>query len=257
MPIPLPTFSHRSIWRASLIGLVGLGLVLAACTRSANPSSALPTATTGAGDATAHVPSGLSEEEATFAAVGTQVAGSLTATAAALMGSGAGGEAVTPGVPLPTTDPGLLPTAVPGSLPTVPPAVVATATPIPQPAATTAPAVACPNPYTVQQGEWIYAIARKCGLSAQAIIAANPGIDPHRLSPGQVINLPAPGTVPGVPAATAAPAAGCTGTYTVITGDTLWRIATRCGFTVEQLAALNGIPYPYSSINVGQVLRFP
>ncbi len=56
--------------------------------------------------------------------------------------------------------------------------------------------VVVPSTYTVQPGEWIYSIGRKFGLDPSAVIAANPGIDPNRLVPGQVINLPQPGKTP-------------------------------------------------------------
>jgi LysM repeat protein len=53
-----------------------------------------------------------------------------------------------------------------------------------------------------------------------------------------------------------APSAACTGTHTVVTGDTLYRLAFNCGLTVEQLAAANNVAFPYT-IFVGQVLRYP
>lgn len=56
-----------------------------------------------------------------------------------------------------------------------------------------------------------------------------------------------------VPAAT--PAGGATLTYLVQTGDTLYRVATGRGLTVEALMALNGLKTP--DISVGQTLRLP
>lgn len=44
--------------------------------------------------------------------------------------------------------------------------------------------------------------------------------------------------------------------YTVVTGDTLYSISKRYGLTVEQLAAANGIVYPYY-IQIGQTLYIP
>lgn len=49
----------------------------------------------------------------------------------------------------------------------------------------------CGGPtYTIEAGDTIVAIAEKCGLSSDDILAANPGVDPGALSIGQVINLP-------------------------------------------------------------------
>jgi len=52
--------------------------------------------------------------------------------------------------------------------------------------------------YTVLPGDSFYQIAaglNACaGITAQAIQQANPGIDPARLTPGQVINIPAAGS---------------------------------------------------------------
>lgn len=59
------------------------------------------------------------------------------------------------------------------------------------PAAPTATAVpGAPRTHTVQPGEWIYQIARDYGVDPQAIINANPGIDPNNVQPGQVLIIP-------------------------------------------------------------------
>ena len=44
--------------------------------------------------------------------------------------------------------------------------------------------------YTVQPGDWFYAIARRFGVSVDALQAANPNLDPRTLYPGMVLNLP-------------------------------------------------------------------
>jgi LysM repeat protein len=122
----------------------------------------------------------------------------------------------------------------------------------------------CSNPYTVQPGEWFYAIARKCGVTPQQLIAANPGMNPNVLRPGQVINMPAGtsggGSPPPAQATTESggqPSTGaCTNPYTVLRGDTLNAIARKCGTTVQVIMSLNNIPDP-SYIFPGQQLRLP
>jgi LysM repeat protein len=68
-----------------------------------------------------------------------------------------------------------------------------TLTETPTPAAQ---ATACPRPYVVQRGDWIYKIARECGLDPRDLIAANPGIDPNRIVAGQRLTLPTSTAVP-------------------------------------------------------------
>lgn len=51
-------------------------------------------------------------------------------------------------------------------------------------------------PYTIRQGDTFFSIARTFGVSVDAIIAANPGVDPNRLFIGQVICVPSPGPGP-------------------------------------------------------------
>jgi LysM repeat protein len=252
----MPTLLHPRAQRAAIKALVCCGLILAACTRSATtatvPTSA-PASTNAAGAPTQAVPVG---QDATMAAISTQVSDQLTQTAVAAAGTGSGQEA--------TATPGANVTAAPGDT-SVPPAGATDtatavsaggATPVPTVAvpATQAPAAGapCANPYTVQSGDWIYKIARNCGVAVSALEAANPGIDPNSISPGQQLNMPAAGATPDPGAAQAV----CTGTHTVVSGDNLFRLAYGCGITIEQLAAANGIVYPYT-IYPGQVLKFP
>lgn len=226
MKLPWPRMQ-----RAAVIALMLTGVVLAACTRSASGIGNLPpTETPIPGD-----PSGggglETQQDPTMAALGTAIRMTQTAQAQASGGGGAGEIAS----PTPTID-----LAIPTETPT----------PIPPTAAPTA--VGCPNPYIVKQGDWIYQIARNCRVDPSAIVAANPGINPNFISPGQQLNMPVPGTGP-VPPATAA---ACTGNHTVVRGENLFRIAYNCGLKTEQLAAANSIPFPYT-IFPGQIIRFP
>jgi len=56
----------------------------------------------------------------------------------------------------------------------------------------TAPRAAKPaqKTYTIKQGDMPSTIAKRNGVSVNALMAANPGLDAKRLKPGQTINLP-------------------------------------------------------------------
>lgn len=93
------------------------------------------------------------------------------------------------------------------------------------------------------------------------------------ITPGAAATTPAVGVVTPTPVSTAAPASGgatatkaptsstagtgsCPSTYTVQSGDNLFRIALRFNLTVAQLASANGIANP-NVIIVGTVLKIP
>ncbi len=238
------------VQRAAITGLVCFGLLLAACTRSATTATVPTAGPTGLISGTESKVVQPSDQDATMNAIGTQVSGQLTQTAVAT----AGGQGQTPAAPGTTAQPGATdtlqpgqPTSQPGQTPGGPqPTQPAASTPVPPSGAP------CPNPYTVQSGDWIYKIARNCNVSVAALIAANPGIDPNVISPGQQLNMPAQGGA--TPASAGDPTgSGCSGQHVVVTGESLYRIAYVCGLTVERLAATNGITYPYT-IYIGQVL---
>ncbi|HHX44795.1 MAG TPA: LysM peptidoglycan-binding domain-containing protein [Chloroflexi bacterium] len=97
----------------------------------------------------------------------------------------------------------------------------------------------CGPIYTVVEGDTLFSIARRCGVSVEQILAANPGVpDPNRILVGQRLVLPSGG--PNI--------------YVVREGETLFSIAQRFGTTVEALLAVNpGITDP-NRILAGQVL---
>src|SRR5688572_27093497 len=82
----------------------------------------------------------------------------------------------------------------------------------------------CGASYTVQRGDNLYRIAQRCGVTIEALMAANPSI-PNRdtVSVGQVLVIPG-ATIPTPP-----PTGACGAIYTVQRGDTLSSISRRCG----------------------------
>ena len=123
-----------------------------------------------------------------------------------------------------------------------------------EPSPTTAPAnppATNPGTYTVQRGDWFYAIARKFNITVPALLAANPGVNPNFVYPGQVLNIPG-GDSPATPPSPS-PSAG---TYTVQRGDTLFSIAVRFRTTTYALQIKNNLANP-NFIYPGQVLTIP
>lgn len=108
--------------------------------------------------------------------------------------------------------------------------------------------------YVVVRGDTLFRISLRFNTTVAALVSANNIANPNLIYAGQTLVIsggtgPAPTPVPGNP-----PPA--TGTYTVVRGDTLGRIAARFGTTVQALAQLNGIANP-NLIYGGQVLRIP
>ncbi|HEX4570693.1 MAG TPA: LysM peptidoglycan-binding domain-containing M23 family metallopeptidase, partial [Dongiaceae bacterium] len=99
--------------------------------------------------------------------------------------------------------------------------------------------------YTVVAGDTVDSVAQQFNMPVETLIGANHLVYPYALQAGQVLFISGRGGAPG---------AG--GSYTVVPGDTLTRIARRYGTTVPVLAQLNGLTPPYV-IKVGQHLTLP
>jgi peptidoglycan-N-acetylglucosamine deacetylase len=119
--------------------------------------------------------------------------------------------------------------------------------------------------YTIQRGETLFRIALANDTTVDAIAAANPGIDPNLIQPGQVIQLPdcTPGqsTVDTTSPTTAPdtvvnPPVGGGTTYIVERGDTLFGIAQKFGITIEDIVNANALTNP-NNLSVGQELIIP
>jgi LysM repeat protein len=104
-------------------------------------------------------------------------------------------------------------------------------------------------------------VAKTEGVTLDALLAANPGIDPKKLRIGQEIQVPAAGGTEAAGAATAEamPAAptprAVSSIYTVKKGDTLGKIARAQGTTVTAIKKANKLSS--DSIRVGQKLKIP
>ena len=84
--------------------------------------------------------------------------------------------------------------------------------------------------YTVQKGDTLFFIAKRFGVSLEALIQANPQIkDPNLIFPGDIIYIPRVHVPPGPPGET----------YTVQKGDTLYLIAKRFGVSLDALIRAN------------------
>jgi LysM repeat protein len=198
-----------------IAGIILVALAITGCTRSRGTDIA---------------PTGESADsvDATFQAV---LAATQTAIALAPPGSGGGEEL----------------TATPSQVPTVAPPTATPLPPTPVPP-TVAPTAAGPTQYTVKPGDWIYKIARDFGVEPAAIIAANPGINPNNIQPGQVLTIPAPGSP--------APAPSGPTTYVVQPGEWIYQIARKLGKDPQAIIAANPGINP-NVVHPGTVLNIP
>ena len=103
-------------------------------------------------------------------------------------------------------------------------------------------------PYTVRAGDTFFFLAQRFNTTVEAIMRANPGVDPNNLQIGQVICIPVvrppsmcpPGTMP----------------YTVRAGDTFFFLAQRFNTTVEAIMRANPGVDP-NNLQIGQVICIP
>ena len=71
-----------------------------------------------------------------------------------------------------------------------PTAVPPTETPEPTDEPDPEPQVDCSSPYTVQKGDWVWDIGRRCNIHPESIIAANGLVYPYIVYPGDLLILP-------------------------------------------------------------------
>ncbi|MBI1364957.1 MAG: peptidoglycan DD-metalloendopeptidase family protein, partial [Alphaproteobacteria bacterium] len=113
----------------------------------------------------------------------------------------------------------------------------------------------------VAQGDTVYAIARRTGVSPQAIIAENRLRPPYALSVGETLRIPNPEAKIANDLTQPAPApvrivASNERAHIVRPGDTLYSISRSSGVSVAALASANNLRPPYT-LDVGQRLRLP
>ncbi|HVS12454.1 MAG TPA: LysM peptidoglycan-binding domain-containing protein [Thermoanaerobaculia bacterium] len=102
--------------------------------------------------------------------------------------------------------------------------------------------------HVVRSGDTLSTIASRHGVSTGSLMRVNGLSDPDRLRVGQRLRLAAGGAT-----ATAAAGDGGAVTYTVRPGDSLWRIASRFGTTVNRIRGDNGLRG--NTLRPGQRLR--
>jgi LysM repeat protein len=132
---------------------------------------------------------------------------------------------------------------------------------IPAPRGSSAPATtqAAFKPYyhDVRPGDTSSTIAKKYGISRNALMAANPRVDfGGGLVPGSRIVIPGKTGSASSPRVTPSSSSSTGGAYVVKPGDSLKAIAIKHGTTTANLAALNGIKDP-NKLFAGQRLVLP
>jgi GH25 family lysozyme M1 (1,4-beta-N-acetylmuramidase)/LysM repeat protein len=118
------------------------------------------------------------------------------------------------------------------------------------PAGPSAPSMRVPsNLIIVEAGDTLSGIAVQWNVDFNALVTANPGINPNVIHPGDVLRLPGGSVAASRPAAAVSQCV-------VEAGDTLSGIAVQFGVDLNALISLNGIANP-NSIHPGQVLNLP
>ena len=128
--------------------------------------------------------------------------------------------------------------------------------------------------YKVLEGDTISRIAKSHGVSNQSLIASNETLDPNKIRPGQIINIPGESPAPSKEVEIKEPiedsniiqnpdnpneiiAPNGHGFYQVSSGDTLHSIAISFGTDTDSLRKLNKISESENSLKVGDYILVP
>jgi LysM repeat protein len=210
---------NKKLYGLMIIVLI-TALVLTACTR---PASKAPT---GSPTKTGEIPFPVATQPQIMIDI---LSGTQTAQAY-------GGPTSTPSLTFNTPVPGVTPAAP------VKPTKIAYPTPTPGRPAT----------YAIQSGEFPYCIARRFNVNPVDLLNLK-GLNMNsRPNIGFVLKIPTSGSFPGDRALKVHPT-----TYTVVTGDTIGKIA--CGFgdaDPNTIYAANGLT-PGAALTAGKVLQIP
>lgn len=104
--------------------------------------------------------------------------------------------------------------------------------------------------YIVKPGDTMFLIARRFGISLEALVNANPQIpNPNNIKPGQTICVPKEPPAPQCPPGSTR--------YTVKPGDTMFLIAQRFGISLNALIRANPQVSDPNRIFPGQILCIP
>lgn len=100
------------------------------------------------------------------------------------------------------------------------------------------------NTYTVKAGDTLYGISNQFGVSVTELARLN-NVKADTIKVGQILKIPtSSGTNPNTMFM-----------YTVKSGDTLYKIATKYNTTVNQIKDINNLTS--NNLSIGQVLRIP
>lgn len=111
------------------------------------------------------------------------------------------------------------------------------------------PNITCPGGtlYTIKQGDSYFGLANRFKTTINALIRANPGVNPQNLKLGQQICIPVPPTTGPCPGGFL---------YIIQVGDTYFSIAKRFGIVVPALADANPGVNP-NKLMLGQSICVP
>lgn len=215
------------------IGILGLAVMIGACTRSA---STAPTQTPAGGESS----SAQTGQQATMEAVRSAL---LTQTAQAAQGAGGATATATPGSGVVTATAGGAAASTTGT-----PAAPATPAGSPVPV----PTYPVPASYTLHEGEFPYCLGRRFNRNPDDILAVNGLTSGSYTYPGQTLQIPTTGTFLGQRSLLQHPT-----NYVVQGGQTIYSIACNYGDVwPEAIAEVNGLSAPYT-LTVGSTIRIP
>jgi cell wall-associated NlpC family hydrolase len=113
------------------------------------------------------------------------------------------------------------------------------------------PASGAAQTHLVQPGDTLWSIARRHGVSVDALVSANRLANPDALRLGQQIIIP--GAAARIPSSASRPAPL---RHVVVAGDTLWSLAQRYRVPVDTIVKANELDDP-DALRLGQMLLIP